>query len=82
VTQEDSNSSEKPTSPPTSVRRFTVVVAVGVVGTEEDVASFRDIMVADFNARCRRAAEKLFPYRIDLLPVEETMSLQEENEAQ
>lgn len=75
MTDQESSSSDLPasTSESSSTHRYTLLAAVGIMGTEEDCARFRDLMVADFENRCKRANDKIFQGRITLLPVEETI---------
>jgi hypothetical protein len=75
VTEQESSSSNEQASSANDgeVARFTLVAAVGIMGTREDCERFMELMVADFNARCVRANQKIFKDRIVLLPIEETI---------
>jgi hypothetical protein len=76
VTEQESSSSSEPVSEPSKpedVHRYTLVAAIGIMGTQADCQRFMELMVADFNQRCARANKKIFWNRITLLPVEETI---------
>jgi hypothetical protein len=53
-------------------KRFNVVVAIGIAGNEEDCHRFVELMMADFEARCKRAAEKIFDGRVEVFPPQVT----------
>ena len=72
---QDSDSSPPQESSPTSSdhHRFTLIAAVGIMGTEEDCNRFMELMVEDFQRRVIRANEKIMKGRITILPLEETL---------
>lgn len=77
--QESSSSEEQASSAPNSDHhRFTLIAAVGIMGTEEDCTKFMELMIEDFQVRCHRANEKIMKGRIVILPVEETMPFEED----
>jgi hypothetical protein len=51
------------------MKRVTVVVAIGVVGEEEDLKKFVEVMRADFERRSHMAAREIFHDRIEILPI-------------
>lgn len=51
--------------------RANIIVAVGIVGSKEDCRKFMELMRADFEHRCREAAEEIMDGRIEILPMPE-----------
>lgn len=58
--------------------RANIVVAVGIVGEQEDLDRFMALMTADFGNRCQRAAEKIFMGRVQILDLPEVENAAED----
>jgi hypothetical protein len=69
VTEQESSSSSEPSS---SLAVFKAIIAIGVMGTEEDAARFTALWITDSNLRAHRIAEKIMKGRVQLLPLPET----------
>lgn len=63
---ESSSSSE-----PGSSSQYKAIIAIGVIGTEEDVTRFIALWVTDAEKRAHRINDGLFAGRLQLLPLPE-----------
>ena len=75
MTEQESNSSSPQESPASDseIHRYTLVAAVGIMGTEDDCHRFMELMVEDFQRRVVKANDKIMKGRITILPLEETI---------
>lgn len=73
MTTQDSDSSSEHSSPLTRLepRHYKAIIAIGVIGTEEDVTRFIALWIADSEHRAHRINTKLFRDRLTLLPLPE-----------
>jgi hypothetical protein len=65
---EDSSSFEQPKS---NVGLYKAIIAIGVMGGEDDVTRFIALWIADSERRAHRINDKLFQGRLQLLPLPE-----------
>jgi hypothetical protein len=54
--------------------RASIVVAIGVVGSEADLQAFMDLWVADSEVRAHKIADKVMGGRVTILPMEEIVT--------
>jgi len=68
VTLEDSNSSDSQAS---GSHVYKAIIAIGVMGSEEDVTRFTALWIADSERRAHRINAIAFDNRLQLLPLPE-----------
>ena len=68
MTEQDSSSSSEPVS---TTGHYKCIIAIGVIGTQEDVARFAALWVLDSERRAHRINQIAFDGRLTLLPLPE-----------
>lgn len=73
MTDQESSSSQEPSSPPsTSPRVFKAIIALGVMGYQDDVLEFISLWVSKSEALAQLMASRgMFDGKIQLLPIPE-----------
>lgn len=71
-----------PTDGDTDPLRVSMIIGVGVIGSDEDIKNFAEFMVKDFEQRCYKANERLFGNRLQILPMAEEDYVQGDEEEQ
>jgi hypothetical protein len=78
VTDPDSKPSALPASQ-SDPSVYKAILAIGVMGSQEDVARFTALWITDAERRAQQIAAKLFHGRVQLLPLPESDELGRHN---